>query len=74
MFKPDIKMNNLETQLVRLLSTLWDDSQNLFLASMPLIVDELERLLQSEPTAQELISPYFSSVISDLSIISQSLN
>jgi hypothetical protein len=41
---------------------------------MPVIVDELERLLQSEPTAQELISPYFSSVISDLSIISQSLN
>ena len=37
-------------------------------------MDELERLLQSEPLAQELLSSYLTEVVSDLSIISQCLN
>lgn len=72
--KPGIKLNNVEEQLIWLLSTLYEDGKPLFFASLPLVVDELERLLQSEPHAQELLSSYLTEVVGDLSIISQCLN
>ncbi|KAF5487168.1 hypothetical protein CGCS363_v013026 [Colletotrichum siamense] len=72
--KGGVKMNKIETQLMWLLRTLWEDGQNLFLASMPLVLDELERLLHAEPQAKELVSPYIASVIGNLSIISQCIS
>ncbi|EQB48750.1 hypothetical protein CGLO_11994 [Colletotrichum gloeosporioides Cg-14] len=72
--KGGVKMNKIETQLTWLLRTLWEDGQNLFFASMPLILDELERLLHAEPQAKELVSPYIASVIGSLSIISQCIS
>lgn len=72
--KPGVKMNTVETQLFWLLRTLWEDGYQLFLAGMPVVVDELERLLQSETQARELLSSYVTSVVGDLSIISQCLN
>ncbi|CAG7950189.1 unnamed protein product [Penicillium olsonii] len=72
--KPGVKPDKLEKQLLWLLSTLWEDGQDLFFASMNVIVDELERLLQAEPRARELLSPFINSLIGDLSIISQTLN
>lgn len=41
---------------------------------MPLIVDELERLLQSDPRARDLLSSYVTMVLGDISIISQCLH
>jgi hypothetical protein len=72
--KPGAKMDKVEEQLIWLLSTLWEDGQTLFLASMPLVVDEIERLIQSEPRARELLSSQITRVVGDLSIISQCLN
>lgn len=74
MSKPDIQMDKVEKQLIWLLSTLWEDGQNLFLASLPVVVDELERLLQSETRARELLSSHITAVVGDLSIIAQCLN
>jgi hypothetical protein len=72
--KPGAKMDKVEEQLIWLLRTLWEDGQTLFLASMPLVVDEIERLIQSEPRARELLSSQITRVVGDLSIISQCLN
>ncbi|GMG04758.1 unnamed protein product [Aspergillus oryzae] len=72
--KPGAKMNKVETQLIWLLRNLWEDGYDLFLFGMPLVVDELGRLLQSEKQAQELLSSYITEVIGDLSIFSQCLH
>ncbi|RMZ38916.1 hypothetical protein CA14_003389 [Aspergillus flavus] len=71
--KPGAKMNKVETQLIWLLRNFWEDGYELFLLGMPLAVDELGRLLQSEKQAQELVTSYITEVIGDLSIFSQSL-
>jgi hypothetical protein len=72
--RPGFKMDNVEEQLVWLLRTLWEDGTDLFLASMPLVIDEIERLIQSEPRAGQLLSSRINAIIGDLSIISQCLN
>ncbi|OOF91998.1 hypothetical protein ASPCADRAFT_409080 [Aspergillus carbonarius ITEM 5010] len=71
--RPGSKMNKVEKQLIWLLRTLWENSGGLFLAGLPLIVDELERLLQSDTAARELVSAYVTEIIGDLSIVSQCL-
>lgn len=72
--RPGFKMDNVEEQLVWLLRTLWEDGTDLFLASTPLVIDEIERLIQSEPRAGQLLSSRITAIIGDLSIISQCLN
>ncbi|QKX58716.1 uncharacterized protein TRUGW13939_05843 [Talaromyces rugulosus] len=72
--KPGIQMDKVENHLIWLLRTLWEDGMDLFLIRMPVIVDELERLLQSETRAGELLSSYITTVVGDLSIIAQCLN
>ncbi|RAK97333.1 uncharacterized protein BO80DRAFT_428331 [Aspergillus ibericus CBS 121593] len=72
--RPGSKMNSVERQLISLLRTLWEDGHELFLAGLSLTVDELERLIQSQSAAQELLSSYVAGVIGDLAIISQCLN
>ncbi|KAJ5150387.1 hypothetical protein N7492_010738 [Penicillium capsulatum] len=72
--KQRLKMNKAETQLIWLLRTLWEDGSQLFLASLPVVVDELERLLQSDIHARGLLSSYITTIIGDLSIFSQCLN
>jgi hypothetical protein len=56
------------------MKTLWDDKQDLFLTDMPLVLDELERLIQSEPQAADLVSSYVADHVASLSIIAQCLN
>ncbi|CAG7937538.1 unnamed protein product [Penicillium salamii] len=72
--KPGLKKDKIETHLLWLLRILWEDGNDLFLASMNVVVDELERLLQSEPRAREMLSPFINSLVGDLSILSQTLN
>ncbi|KAH7001429.1 hypothetical protein EDB80DRAFT_722255 [Ilyonectria destructans] len=67
------KMTKVEEHLTWLLRTLWEFDDRLFSTSQPLIVDELERLIQAEPQAQALISSPVSKFISDVSIIFQCL-
>ncbi|KAI1139329.1 hypothetical protein F5Y05DRAFT_424959 [Hypoxylon sp. FL0543] len=68
------KMNQAQCHLAWLLKTLWEDGHSLFLAGMPLILDELERLLQVDKAASDLVTGRIAGVIGDLSIISQCLN
>lgn len=66
-----VKMNRTEENLIWLLQTLWEDSTNLFLARLPAVVDELERLLQSDAHANSLISGHVVRILGDLSILAQ---
>ncbi|KAK4096550.1 hypothetical protein N658DRAFT_511115 [Parathielavia hyrcaniae] len=73
MGKPGLKQNAVERELIWLLQTLWEDRTDLFFARMPIIVDELERLLCAEPRARKLISGYVAGRIGDLSIMCECL-
>ena len=69
--KSGVKMNKTETQLLWLLRILWEDDKQLFLIGMPLVLDELERLLQTDPEAKQLVSAHIAQAIGNLSILSQ---
>ncbi|KAK4140966.1 uncharacterized protein C8A04DRAFT_31512 [Dichotomopilus funicola] len=71
--KPGHKKAKVEGELLWLLQTLWEDGQNLLLARLPDIVDELERLISTEPRARELVSGYIAGRIGDLSILCECL-
>lgn len=73
-FNSGAKMDKVEEQLIWLPRTLWKDGHELFLATMPLVVDEIERLIEPEPNARELLSSQITGVVGDLSILSQCLN
>lgn len=72
--KPGFSMNKIEGQLMWLFRTLWEDGRELSFITMPVVMDELERLLQTETQARGLLSSHISAIIGDISIISQCLN
>lgn len=72
--KPGIDMDKVEQQLIWLLRTLWENGDELLLAGLPVVMDELERLIQSETHAQDLLSSYIITVVGKLSILSQCYN
>ncbi|KAK7750173.1 hypothetical protein SLS62_007924 [Diatrype stigma] len=72
--KPGVSMNDIESQVLWILRTLWEDGQDLFFIRLPLIVDELGRLLETDPRAKELISARMAGTISDLSIVSHCIS
>lgn len=69
----DINIDNIENELLWNLSTMWEKNEDLLYARLPIVVDEMQRLLDSEPKAKELVSPYIAGIISKISIISQCL-
>jgi hypothetical protein len=69
--RPGVTPTKVEEQVIWLLRTLWEDSETLLFAQMPLVLDELERLIQAEPQAADLISSRIAEVISNASIIAQ---
>ncbi|KAI0449642.1 hypothetical protein F5B21DRAFT_493527 [Xylaria acuta] len=71
MSKPGTKMSDIENQVLQLLRLLWEDGRDLFFIGLPLVVDELGRLLEIESRAQDLLSARIASVIGDLAIVSQ---
>lgn len=73
MSKPCVKMTKVQGELLWLLRTLWEDGNDLFLISMPLALDELERLLETQPEANELLTEYLAKTVGSLSIVSQCL-
>ena len=46
--KSGIKRDKVTSELIWLLQTLWEDSNELFFIGLPTVVDELERLMESE--------------------------
>jgi hypothetical protein len=50
--------------------TLWNDHQ-LFLCGLPYLMDELERLIQSDPKQKERISAWVARILSDLGVIAR---
>ncbi|OAP61579.1 hypothetical protein AYL99_03782 [Fonsecaea erecta] len=68
-----LKMGQAEAQLLWLLRTLWEDDKDLFFLRMPLVVDELQRLIDTEQKAKEMISKHISGLIGDLAIIFECL-
>ncbi|KAL5420796.1 hypothetical protein PMIN04_006125 [Paraphaeosphaeria minitans] len=73
MSKPGLKNDRIETELIWLLQTLIEDGSTLFLIGPTNVVDELERLIQSDAKAKGLISAHVADVFSDLSIICEAL-
>ena len=71
--KPGLKLSKVEYLLTWLLQTLWEDGKPLLFLSLPMAVDELERLLGKEPEAHKMISAYVAGLIGDLSIVTQCL-
>ncbi|KAH9986731.1 hypothetical protein F4779DRAFT_304859 [Xylariaceae sp. FL0662B] len=71
--KPGVKMDKTEKHLLWLLQTLWEDGRNLFFCRLPLVVDELDRLLDADRRARQMISPYVAMLIGELSILGECL-
>ncbi|KDN64659.1 hypothetical protein CSUB01_04297 [Colletotrichum sublineola] len=74
MSKSGVKMNKVEAQLVWLLRTLWEDGEHLYFIRLPLVLDELDRLLEAEPQAKELVSAHVAAMIGNLAVLSQCIN
>lgn len=71
--KPSMKLNDVERRLMWLFRTLWEDGFDLKCIGLPLLVDELGRLVEKDPSASELLSAQIASAVGDLSIIAQCL-
>jgi hypothetical protein len=56
--------------LLWIFQTLWNDHQ-LFLCGLPNLMDELERLVQSEPAQKERLSAWVARIFSDLGVIAR---
>lgn len=67
-----VKKTKFEQEMLWLVSNLWADGGQMYSTMrMPVVIDDLERLLDSNPQAKDLVSPCIAGVISDLSILSQ---
>jgi len=64
------KRNTGQDPLMWIFNTLWDD-HTLFLVGLPNLMDELERLVQSDPKQKEKLSPWVANVASDLGVIAR---
>ncbi len=69
----DVKMGEIEGQLFWLLRTIWEDDKDLFFLRLPILVDELQRLLNAEPKAKGMITERVNDIIGDLAIICECL-
>ena len=68
-----LKMGRVEAQLMWLLRTLLEDGKDLYFLRTTLVVDELQRLIDTEPKAKEMITEHINRIIGDLAIICESL-
>ncbi|KAM0426356.1 hypothetical protein ACHAPT_008397 [Fusarium lateritium] len=67
-----VKLSKAQQNLSWLTRVLWENDRELFFIRLPPMVDELERLVQSE--AKDLVTPYIAAIIGDLAIISQCIH
>ena len=71
--KPGMEMSDIENRVLWILRTMWEDGHELFLIRLPLLVDELGRMIETETGAKELFSAFISDILGDLTIISHCL-
>ncbi|OJJ95933.1 hypothetical protein ASPACDRAFT_35201 [Aspergillus aculeatus ATCC 16872] len=71
--RPGAKPTAVEQKLLWLLENMFGNQLVLTLAGAPLIMDEVERLLEDEPGARDLITPWLAGLIGDLSILTKCL-
>ncbi|RDW68843.1 uncharacterized protein DSM5745_08603 [Aspergillus mulundensis] len=64
----------VQHQVVWSLTFLSKDNQVLDIISTRVLTDELERLLQSEPRARAMLTPYVAAIVGDLSLLAQCAN
>lgn len=65
-----LSKKKVESELLWLLEMFFDENR-LIILDLGILMDELDRLLESEPTAKELVSSWVADKISDLAVISQ---
>ncbi|KAL4898932.1 hypothetical protein BDW74DRAFT_164223 [Aspergillus multicolor] len=65
------KPNDAQKKFIWIIHTLSEDGNDLFLTSLPLIMDELDRLMDKERSARDLLTPYLMKMLGDLSILAQ---
>ena len=68
---PGVKFDKVQTEMMWLLRTLWEDNEQLFLAGMTNVLHELERLVQAEPKANVIVTSYVAGVLADLSVVTE---
>lgn len=71
--KLSAKLEKVQAELIWLLRTLWEDGHHLFFIGLTNVVDELERLVQSDPKAKGMISSYVADLVSDLAVFSEAI-
>lgn len=72
--KPGTKISAVEQHLISLIYTLAENGSGLLLLRQSFTLDELDRLVQANPGAKELVSARVAGMIGNLSIISQCLS
>ncbi|KUL88450.1 hypothetical protein ZTR_05503 [Talaromyces verruculosus] len=63
-----------QRELIWILSMLWDKQSPMLHAGHKTLLDELERLVESDPKNKELVSFRMASLISDLAVLSECLH
>ncbi|KAF7118920.1 hypothetical protein CNMCM5793_008556 [Aspergillus hiratsukae] len=71
--RPGVSRTDNQGGLLCILETLWD-SHKVHLAGRKTLMDELERLVQSDPKNKELVSSQVASIISDLAVMSECIH
>lgn len=70
--RPVVKKTKFESELLSMLGKLCEEGGQMYSnVRMPVVMDDLERLLDSDPTSKDLVSQCIAGIISDLSILSQ---
>jgi len=65
------KMDRARDDLRRMLSIIWEDGRDLFLLKLTTVVDELNRLIESEPLVKNQVSSFIASTIGFLSVLTE---
>ncbi|KAG0285754.1 hypothetical protein BGZ96_010037, partial [Linnemannia gamsii] len=68
--KPGSVWDKTQSRLMWLFQALWDEKQR-HLCGLPPILDEMERLVENDPKARNLFSSRVTSMVADLSLISE---
>ncbi|RKL16063.1 hypothetical protein BFJ68_g5314 [Fusarium oxysporum] len=68
-----VKITEVDKEVMFLILTLWKDDWGLFIARLPLVVDELERLMQADSRADALMSAHAAKILGNIAIIAQCL-
>ncbi|RKK46663.1 hypothetical protein BFJ66_g8433 [Fusarium oxysporum f. sp. cepae] len=68
-----VKITEVDKEVMFLILTLWKDDWGLFIARLPLVVDEVERLMQADSKAEALMSAHAAKILGSIAIIAQCL-